>query len=92
VTDYLGDHPGVLFVFDPQVVLELIWIKTFSHQDIRYRVDIGITLSSDSFSDVLDVDLVPVLLFVYVSKCRPEQSDFDAFKHLGQVVRPRDQP
>ncbi len=66
----LFNNFGIFLIFLLQVVLQLIGIKSFSDQDISDRVDIGVSLSGNFFSNILDVVLVPVFLFVDICKGR----------------------
>lgn len=88
--DLIQDHYIFLIPFG-EILLNFIWIIALAHEAVSDLINLVVAIAGDLVSDSFDIDLVPVLFFVDISKGRFEGIKFESFEDSGQIVKARDQ-
>jgi hypothetical protein len=61
-------HHHVLVVSSLEVFFDLIRVVTFPHETVGHIVHLIVAILRDGFSDVFDVDFIPIFFLVYVGE------------------------
>ncbi len=81
----------IFFIPFGEILLNFIWIIALAHEAISDLINLVVAIAGDLVSDGFDIDLVPVLLLVDISKGRFEGVEFESFEDSWQIVKARDQ-